>query len=228
MLRVLAAVAIVLALVGAGCTSKLGLTPAATLDKPAFGVSPAKGDANTTFHVDAGALSKYDITWDFGDGASAHGGTAEHKYGFTNGVMTITLLATDPASGKQAIATRTVTLGNGNNQKPSVSMSASPSWTEIRKTVTLNVRASDGDRDPLDYLWTYTVLSGGIADDGHGHVHGPDGKAAAAGQESILAENGTSNSVTFDAAGKYQVKVRARDPKNGEDAATTTIDVSKR
>lgn len=227
LLRALAAVALVIALAGAGCTGKLALTPAATLEKPAFDVSPEKGDAATTFHVDAGALSKYEVAWDFGDGASAKGPTAEHKYGFTNGIMTITLLAADPVTGKQAIATRTITLGSGTNHDPRVSISASTVWTEIRKSVTLNAFGRDSDRDPLDHLWTYSVLSGGIADDGHGHVHGPDGKAASTGQESVLAGNGSTNSVAFDAAGKYLVKVRVRDPKNGEDMATTTIDVSK-
>jgi len=202
--------ALLLVLLVAGCTS-FKLTPAATLDAPRFDVTPDRGDASTLFHVDAGALSKYDVLWDFGDGTLAGGGLAEHKYGFSDGVMTITMIVNDPASGRQVIATRTVTLGGGINQRPSVSLDASPSWAEVSKPVALTASASDGDNDPLSFLWTYTVLNG-----------------TAAGKDVVIPGKAGSNSISFDAAGKYEVKVRVRDPKGGEDSTTTEVDVSKR
>ena len=207
----------------AGCTDKLTLGNLTGGDDGPFSVSPDKGDAGTVFHVETDAAG--DVTWDFGDGTTATSKSADHKYGFSNGVMTITMIATG-ADGKQAISTRTVTLGTGANRPPTVSVSASPSWVEVRKTVNLTARGNDADKDPIAYLWTYRVVSGGVASDGHDHVH-EGAVPSSAAQEVVLPGADKANSVAFDAPGKYVVRVRATDPKGGSATSETTIDVSK-
>jgi hypothetical protein len=200
-----AALALVaLALLTSGCTGTF-LQPAATLDKPRFDVTPDHGDAQTVFHVDAGALSKYDDEWEFGDGTLARGPTADHAYGFTNGRMTITLLVTDNATGKQAIATRDVTLGTGVNSPPTVSLSADSSWVEVGQSVNLSTYASDPDRDPLQYDWSY----------------------ASGAQQIVLPGTGSDNVAVFNASGTYDVTVVARDPKGATASDHVSIDVSK-
>lgn len=211
----------------AGCTDKL--TPSSdggATGSSGFSVTPEKGGKDTVFTVDAGKLAakSVNLTWDFGDGTVAYGARAEHVYGFTNGVMTITLFATD-AAGKQGISMRTVTLGSGENQEPKVTVRAARSWIEANQPVNLSATGRDTDRDPLTYLWTYSILSGGGGGDGHGdHDHGA--APTATGQEFVIPGNGSRVSASFESAGKYLVKVRATDPKGGESVADTTIDVS--
>lgn len=208
----------------AGCTEKL--TPAAaggTLDSPLFTVSPLTGGKDTVFTVDAGKLGgKYNLSWDWGDGTVSYGGRAEHKYGFTNGIMTVTLVVTD-AAGKQGFALRTVTLGTGENVDPTVTVRAAKSWVEALKPVNLTATGRDADRDPLKYLWTYVVLEQGGAGDGHAHAHGAP---AATGQEFVIPGEDARASVIFDKAGRYLVKVRASDPKGGAATAETEVEVS--
>jgi hypothetical protein len=188
----------------AGCTDKLSLNKA-SLDDPSFSVSPETGDAATTFHVDAGALSKYNVTWDFGDGKHANGGSADHQYGFSNGRMTITLIATDGA-GKQGIATRVVVLGTGTNHPPSARISAQRSWVMVDAPAAFTAYGYDSDTDPLSYSWSVQ----------------PTG-----GTERIGADGPPSFSTTFSAVGSYVVKVRARDPKGGESTDTMVVWATK-
>lgn len=202
--------AIVLAtfVAAAGCTGGGGALSLnkATLDEPDFTLDPPKGDANTVFKVDAlGLGDKYNVTWDWGDGKLTYGGTSEHKYGFTNGVMTVTLLVTD--GSEQGIARKTLTLGSGENKAPAVSARAQRAWIAVGQQTNLTATGSDGDRDPLTYLWTWRA----------------DGGAA----ETALAGTGNRVPISFEEPGKYQVKVRARDPKGGEAVANFTMDVSK-
>jgi hypothetical protein len=212
-----------------GCTDKLSFAAdGGTLAAPAFSVTPETGGKDTVFTVDAGKLGeKYNLTWDWGDGTVTYGKRSEHKYGFTNGVMTVTLVATDEA-GTQGLALRTVKLGTGENADPTVTVRAAKTWIEARKPLNLTATGRDTDRDPLSYLWTYSIVSGGASGDGHAHDHGSGGAAppAAAGQEFVIDGKDAKTSVTFDAAGKYLVKVRASDPKGGQAIAETTIDVS--
>jgi hypothetical protein len=46
-------------------------------------------------------------------------------------------------------------------------------------------------------------------------------------QEVVMPGSGSTNSVAFDAPGKYAVKVRARDPKGAEATSEQLLDVSK-
>lgn len=233
---ILLAVLLVVAAVSAGCTDKLSFNSGGTIDAPSFSLSPEAGDAETVFSVDAGALGdKHNITWDFGDGTTAYGRTAQHAYGFTNGVMTVTLIATD-ATGKQGIATRTLTLGTGENAEPAATVRAKSNWVEMRQPVNLSAIVRDADEDPIRHLWTYTVLEGGAAGgDGHAHDHGGGGGASGAsgasstmqGQEFVIDGDGPAVQAIFDAPGKYAVKLRASDPKGGEAIAEVVVDVSR-
>lgn len=225
-MRVLALALSILVLMPAlaGCTDKISFNSASVEDGK-FSLVPDKGDAKTVFKVDAGKLGEgRNVTWDFGDGTTKFGASAEHRYNFTNGVVTITLIATDE-DGKQGIATRTVTLGSGKNADPTVSVRATKSWVEMRKPVNLTATARDADRDPIRHLWTYRVLEGGASSDGHAHSHG--NAPAATGQEFVIDGDGAKTQVVFDAPGQYEVRVRASDPKGGEAIATTVVDVSR-
>ncbi|GEM_PF-5078009 len=205
MLRPLLLVALLaVASVAAGCTDKLSLNKA-TLDNPSFDLSPETGDATTTFHVDAGALSKYNVTWDFGDGTHAYGGSADHQYGFSNGRMTVTLIATD-ATGKQGIATRVVVLGTGVNHPPSVRISSSRTWVKVGEPASFNAYGYDADSDPMTYTWTVQPANGAA-------------RNAADGPSAV--------STTFDAVGSYTVKVLAKDPKGGTATDTQVVWATK-
>jgi hypothetical protein len=185
------ALALAFVLLAAGCTDKLSLNHA-TLESPSFSLTPQEGDATTTFHVDAGSLSKYNVSWDFGDGTRAYGGSADHKYGFTNGKMTVTLTVTD-AAGKQGFATQVVTLGDGVNRPPTARLSAARTWVKVGEPAPFSAYGYDGDGDPLSYQWS---------------VAKPGGAESPAGASSDIR-------ATFDAVGAYTLKLVVRDPKGG-------------
>lgn len=203
-------VLLVPALLLAGCTKgSTGLTfESATLEEPDFSLEPESGDRDTVFKVSAGKLGdKYNLTWDWGDGVTTYGASSEHKYGFTNGLMSITLFVSDDA-GNQGLASKTIKLGSGNNKVPTVTLRAQKAWVEVGASVNLTASGSDGDRDPLSYLWSWT---GG----------------AAPGQ-TVFEGTGNRAKTSFAEPGEYVVKVRARDPKGGEAIANVTIDVSSK
>ena len=207
LLRTLLLVALLAtATLAAGCTDKLSLNKA-TLDDPSFSLEPETGDATTTFHVDAGALSKYHVTWDFGDGTHAEGGSADHKYGFTNGRMTITLIATGD-DGKQGTAQRVVVLGNGINRVPTARLSSARTWVALGAPSSFSAYGFDGDGDSLTYTWSLAPTGGG--------------------PEKIFGDASSTQSYTFDAVGSYLLKVRAKDPKGGEASDAQTVWVTKR
>ena len=195
------------ALLAAGCTGKLGLSNAASIEDPSFTVTPESGDASTTFSVDAGKLADgMEATWDFGDGTILTGRTASHAYGFTNGEMTITLLLSK--DGEQGIATRTVKLGTGKNASPTARLTASPTWAEVGKPVSLDARPADADKDPLKVAWS----------------------KRAEGTPEVEALSATENktTLTFDKPGRYVIGVRVSDPKGAVVSRNVTVDVSKR
>lgn len=194
-----------------GCTSSPGGLLSfneATLEEPSFDLSPETGDKDTLFHVDSRGLGKkHNVTWDWGDGTFSYGAEAEHRYGFTNGQMTVTLIATSAEDGRQGIATRQLTLGDGLNKMPTVSARAQRTWIEVGQRTNLTATGSDSDRDPLTYFWSY--------------------QAAGAAAETTLDSNANRVPVEFAEPGVYDVKVRARDPKGGEAVANVTLTVSR-
>ena len=197
-MRALLVVALLVAGSFAGCSDKLSFN-SATLDAPSFSLDPLAGDAKTEFHADAGALGKYNVTWDWGDGTVTYGASSKHVFGFTNGVMSVKLVATDDA-GKTGIATQQVVLGTGKNSPPSVSISLYQTWIEVGKPVALGTYGSDRDGDPLRYLWT---LDGAI----------------------VSTE--ASGSLVVTTTGKHTLGLRVSDPKGGTTNDSRSLDVSK-
>lgn len=204
-----AALALVLAVVAAGCTGvggRIGLNQA-SLEDSDFDLEPASGDANTVFKVSARGLGeKHNVTWDWGDGVLTYGDASEHKYGFSNGVMTVQMIAT-AEDGEQGIAAKEVKLGSGQNKAPTVTARAQRSWIEVGRVINVTATGSDADRDPLTYFWSVS--------------------SADAPAERAIEGKTNRVPVSFDAPGEYTVKVRARDPKGGEAIANVTIDVSR-
>jgi hypothetical protein len=198
------------ALLLAGCTGGVGgalRLNKATLDEPDFELTPEKGDKDTTFQVDSlGLGDEHNVTWDWGDGTITYGATSSHKYGFTNGVMTVTMIASS-SDGEQGIALKHATLGSGVNKDPTVTVRSSKTWIEVGQRINVSASGNDPDRDPLTYTWTYAA-------------------EGAAAETSI--ESATNRApLVFDAPGLYDVKVRARDPKGGEALASLTLTVSR-
>lgn len=220
MTRVALAFAPALALALAGCASPFAAEVG--LDSLTFALSPERGDASTLFEVDASAAADAGLatTIHWGDGAIAPGPKASHRYGFTNGVVVVALVAQDPATGEEAVATREVTLGTGLNAPPVAKLALSSTWVEVGEAVGFEASASsDPDADPLAFFWSYVGAASG---DGHGHAHAGGTPAASAG-ETALPSAGETITHAFDAPGEYEVRVRALDPKGGESVASARV-----
>lgn len=196
-MRVLAALLVVAALLS-GCADKLSFN-SATLDEPSFDLEPLTGDAKTQFHADAGALGKYNVSWDWGDGTVSYGASASHAYGFTNGIMTVRLVATDEA-GKTGIATQQVVLGTGKNANPTASISLYQRWIEAGKPVDLSAYVRDADGDPIRYLWTL--------------------------DDAVVARE-SAGQLVVNATGNHTLKLRVSDPKGGSASADAQLLVVK-
>lgn len=212
-----------LALALAGCASPFAAEVG--LGSLTFEISPARGDATTLFEVDASAAAEAGLatTIHWGDGATSEGPKASHRYGFTNGVVVVALVAQDPATGEEAVAKREITLGSGLNAPPVARLALSASWVEVGEPVGFEAAASsDADGDPLAFFWSYVGAASG---DGHGHAHAGGAASASAG-ETALASAGETIAHAFDAPGAYEVRVRALDPKGGESVASATVLVS--
>lgn len=83
------------------------------------------------------------VSWDFGDGATATGGSVSHAYA-TAGSRTVTVTATD-AVGNSTSQTRTisVTPGGGGTQKPKLALTATvvkQPWSKILKAKAIKLR----------------------------------------------------------------------------------------
>lgn len=92
---------------------------------------PAAAAKGATFSVSVAPLDLWTglgtVTWDFGDGTTATGSTATHRY-LSAGAKTVKVTATD-ALGRARTRTRTVTVGAGGGSEPTPEPPAPPAPT---------------------------------------------------------------------------------------------------
>ncbi len=173
--------------------------------------TPASGDAPLTVDFSADAQDADGDTlsylWDFGNGDTALSGTSQSVTYDEAGDYTATVMVMD-GNGGQATDEITVTVGGDDdggggggtdNEAPTVTLSASPTEGDAPLTVALTASATDAENDELTYMWDF----------GNGET----------------ALDGSTQSVTYDAAGRYTATVVVTDGNGGtaSDEATITV-----
>jgi PKD repeat protein len=118
-----------------------------------FTVSPVSGEPPLAVSVNAGASSSpaglTNYVWDFGDGTTATGVTAQHTY-TEPGVYKISLRVTD-SLGRHEVANRTVSAGT---RWPNAAFTVSPSSGQPPLVVTFNPGASNHPNGlPMTFEW---------------------------------------------------------------------------
>lgn len=163
--------------------------------------------------------------WDLGDGrAKQSGKSLEYVYGFTDGVVKPKLTVTSGGEATTYTA-RSITLGTGANQDPSLQMSVEWDWITAGEAVTISGAGStDPDGDPLLFSWFCQRVSGiGIVAAGGGHAHAGGGGSGfgSGGVESVPAIllNGTDvPAADVDITGDFCTELTARSSSFTEEA----------
>ena len=133
--------------------------------------------------------------WDFDDGSTASGDTAQHTYSVP-GVYTVQLTVTDDES-LTATHTETVTVGN---RSPAADFHYTPTAPEIGNSVTFTSDATDPE-SRID------VLRWDLDDDG------------------TFEATGATVSKSFTSGGPHTVSLRVEDLDGGTDTISKTVDV---
>jgi PKD repeat protein/glucose/arabinose dehydrogenase len=161
---------------------------------------PAGGDAplDVRFTADGSDPDGDTLTyrWDFGDGGTAFGAQATHRYD-EPGEYTAVVEVTDRA-GATARATVQVTLGG--NRSPTVTATANPKTGAAPLNVQLTATGSDPEGGRLTYVWSFG-----------------DGSKPATGAK--VSHN-------YKSAGTYTARVTATDPGGRSGSAEVTITVA--
>lgn len=137
-----------------GCANSTGQNQAPAAQ---FTTSSQIGTAPMSVDFDASQSSDPDgdpltYSWDFGDGSSATGVTANHIYQST-GTFTVKLTVSDGQASTDAFVTIFVSSGNA---APIASFTATPTTGAAPLVVNFDASASsDPDNDPLTYAWTF-------------------------------------------------------------------------
>jgi PKD repeat protein len=120
----------------------------AELDSVIFTATPCT--ATVTTGCTSGSVTSY--TWSFGDGGTATGQTASHR--FPAGTYAVTLTIRD-AAGRAVSTTQTVVVKAGSN--PTAAFTTSPAGPLPGQAVFFNASASlaSGNRNIIDYQWTF-------------------------------------------------------------------------
>jgi len=158
-------------------------------------------DASTTRLGVGGVFcgSACSYQWDFGDGSSASGQTAKHRFG-SQGVQVVTLTVTSLSSGAMASKAQTVSVGQPVG--PTADLTFSPRDPQINDVVNFDASGSKAANGAtiVEYRWNF---GGGI---GSGSTSSP------------------GNTATFPLERTYVVTVTVVD-SNGQ-TATKSVDVA--
>ncbi|MFN8105043.1 MAG: PKD domain-containing protein [Acidimicrobiia bacterium] len=169
----------------------------------AAALSPHQGDAPLAVSADGSASSDSDGTiasyaWDFGDGNTATGATANNTYAAA-GTYTVSLTVTDD-DGATDTTTAQVEVGTAPsplNQIPTAALSAFPTIGIAPLAVSVDASASsDSDGSIVSYAWDF----------GDGNT----------------ATGATANN-TYAAAGTYTVSVTVTDDDGAADTTTRVV-----
>ena len=108
-------------------------------------------------------------TWDLGDHLTVrYGKSVTHAYDFKDGKIVVGLRARG-GSGAGDYST-TLTLGSGNNGKPTFILEAGQNWTVPGEAVKFSARLStDPDNDPLRYSWSCIKVQEAVRQPVHTH-----------------------------------------------------------
>ena len=148
-----------------------------------FTATPSAGQPPLAVAFDASASSDAEgpiasYAWDFGDGTTASGATAEHTY-TAAGSFTATLTVTDGA-GQTATTTQAIVVSDGPNVPPVAVATATPAVGPAPLTVSLSGEgSSDADGTITSYVWSFPdgstligpVVQATLAAAGHGQRH---------------------------------------------------------
>lgn len=138
-----------LAVALAGCTGADG-SPSAAF------TATAQDAEKSTFSFDAsGSKGASSYTWDFGDGTTAQGETAQHTYQYINGDYHVKLTIKN-SKGLSAALDQVVTTGNQANNAPAACMAADTRLAAPDQEVVFDASTShDADDEPLTYRWDF-------------------------------------------------------------------------
>ena len=156
--------------------------------------------------------------WEFGDGGTAFGAEAEHRY-LTPGDRTATLTVTDTA-GNTDTATIAITVEDPvGNAPPTVTAAAVPASGTIPLDVQFSATGTDPDGDALTYRWSFGDGSDDVAGRRARHVYTRNGTFTATVTATDRAGNTDTDSVTItvgNPAGNQAPTVEAAaDPAGG-------------
>ncbi len=165
---------------------------------PATGTAPQLVSFVPTATDPDGKIAQY--FWDFGDGVTLKGRTANHTYKVP-GTYVATLTVTDDDGAETVVSGEVVITGPSANQAPTASFTATPETGEATLQVSFNAAgSSDPDGTIASYSWDFG-----------------DGQTS----------TGAARNHSYSEAGTYQARLTVTDNDGATAEATTEIVVSE-